>query len=233
MSSTLPPSPPPPPPQHPVAPASPTIDFAAPFTFVFRDPDWVVKILIGGLVYIAAFLLIGIPFLAGYSAMLIRRVVAGLEPALPEWSEPGTLFVDGMKVIVVGIVYSLPMILFAILMVVAGVIGGDGAAEAAIGCMALLFLPLLLVIYFFLPAAMVRMIVTGEISAAFDFPEVFGLVRRNIVNYLLAFVIYLIANFISQFGILLLCIGVIFTAFWSMLVTTYAFADVYRLDRAK
>ena len=46
---------------------------------------------------------------------------------------------------------------------------------------------------------------------------------------MLAIVVYLIARFIGGFGIMLLCIGVVFTAFWSFLITTHAFAQVYRL----
>jgi len=36
--------------------------------------------------------------------------------------------------------------------------------------------------------------------------------------------------FIAGFGVMLLCIGVVFTGFWSFLITAHAFAQVYRLS---
>jgi hypothetical protein len=46
-------------------------------------------------------------------------------------------------------------------------------------------------------------------------------------------VVYLIARFLGGFGVALLCIGVIFTGFWSFLITTHAFAQVYRLSSGR
>jgi hypothetical protein len=45
----------------------------------------------------------------------------------------------------------------------------------------------------------------------------------------LAIVVYLIARMLGGFGIILFCVGVVFTGFWSFLITTHAFAQVYRL----
>src|SRR5687768_15580892 len=67
MSDTqyIPPPPPPPPPSMtggtlPPPPAPGTqFDFGKPFTYVFDDPRWLQKILIGGLFYLAGFLIVG------------------------------------------------------------------------------------------------------------------------------------------------------------------------------
>ena len=45
--------------------------------------------------------------------------------------------------------------------------------------------------------------------------------------------IYLVARFIASFGFILLCIGIVFTEFWALCVTTYSFAEAYRLSGRK
>ncbi len=64
-------------PPPPSSPSQPSYDFAKPFGFVFQDPDWLSKILIGGLFEIASIFIIGIFFVAGYCARLARTSSPG------------------------------------------------------------------------------------------------------------------------------------------------------------
>jgi hypothetical protein len=107
------------------------------------------------------------------------------------------------------------------------------AAPMVLGCAMLIFMPVLLILYFFTPAALMATMITGRISAGFQFGELYALIRRNLMNYILAIVIYILANMIGQFGVIVFCIGVLFTAFWSLVITTYAMAEVFRLDRGR
>lgn len=232
--SYVPPTPPPPPP--PVQPQEPRFDFAKSFSFVFEDPDWVKKILIGGLMYLASFLIVGMFFVMGYLAKLVRNVVDGVARPLPDWDDLGGYFADGLKLFVVGLLYMLPAIVIIGLMVGGAVIMEEASSDAGgclVGLMWLIIFPLYLFIMIIMPAAMVYVMTTGEISAAFQFSRIFAFIKANAANYALAVATYLIANFISQFGIILLCIGVVFTAFWSMVVTFYAFAQAYRLAKVR
>src|SRR6185503_1108289 len=68
---------PPPPPPPPVATETPSYDFGKPFSYVFDDPRWVNKILIGGLFYLAGFMIIGWFFVLGYMARTARNVIRG------------------------------------------------------------------------------------------------------------------------------------------------------------
>lgn len=235
--SYVPPTPPPPPPPPSLPPQEPRFDFAKSFSFVFEDPDWVKKILIGGLMYLASFLIVGIFFVLGYLAKLIRNVVDGVARPLPDWDDLGGYFADGLKLFAVGLLYMLPAIAIMGMMIGAGVLmdqaNADDAGGCLIGCMYLIIFPLYLIIMIIMPAAIVYTATTGEIGAAFNFSRIFGFIRANGANYALAVATYLIANFISQFGIILLCIGVVFTAFWSMVVTFYAFAQAYRLAKVR
>lgn len=210
-------------------------DFARPFRFVFEDPQWMQKIGIGGLFYLACFVIIGWFFVFGYMSQLARNVVAGAPRPLPEWEDFGTLFNDGVKLVVVAIIYSLPGLILAVVgivfAIVAGVYEPDTPLPAlAIGCMVLLMMPFLLLTYFFMPAALTRVAISGEIGSAFEFREIWDSVRRNIGNYFMAIVVYIIANAVGQVGVALLCVGMIFTMFWSWCISTYAFAEAHRID---
>lgn len=229
--------PPPPPLPPPPAPAAPGFDFAKPFTYVFDDPRWMQKILIGGLFYLAGFLLVGWFFIFGYVARVARNIVAGAAVPLPEWEDLGGFFNEGVRLFGVLLVYIIPpVVLFASIMIPAGILGGidneglQALGSGMAGCLSCLFVPLALAMIFFMPASLLFAAIEQRFGAAFEFGRLWAFIRPNIGNYLLAVVVYLIARFLGGFGIALLCIGVIFTGFWSFLITTHAFAQVYRLS---
>ena len=229
-------TPPPPPPPPPSAPAKTSFDFARPFSFVFDDPEWLQRILIGGLFYLAGFLIVGWFFILGYMAKLARNVIAGLERPLPDWENLGDYFNEGLRLFGVIVVYVLPLVVLGIGMMfpamIAETFDNDGARTMAglmSGCITCLFVPLTFAMIFFMPASLLFAAVERRFGAAFEFGRIWPFIKQNIGNYLLAIVVYLIARMIGGVGIFLLCIGVIFTGFWSFLITTHAFAQVYRL----
>ncbi len=237
MSSAV--EPPPPPPSPPATPGT-SFDFLRPFTFVFDDPRWITKILLGGLFFLASFVLIGIFFVYGYCARLVRNVINGVQNPLPEWDDLGEYFTEGLKLFVVGLLYTIPIAIVVGIMIVPAIIMGAGDSEAArtMGGITAslawcLIFPLGLALALWLPAALLMVVVTGQFSAGFEFSRIFGFIRANIGNYLLAIVVWLVARFAAGFGILLLCIGVIFTGFWALTVAAYAFAQTYRLSSVR
>lgn len=231
--------PPPPPPPSTVTPAIPGVnqlDFAKPFTYVFDDPRWMQKILIGGLFYLAGFFIIGWFFILGYLARTARNVIADQPNPLPEWDDLGEFFNDGARLIGVVLLYILPIVAIAILMMVPSIAMSSIDNEAAqafgsgmAGCLWCVMVPLSLAVMIFMPASLLFAAVERRTGAGFDFARIWAFIRNNIGNYLLAVVVYLVARFLGGFGIMLLCVGVIFTGFWSMLITTHAFAQVYRI----
>lgn len=224
-----------PPPPPPPGPQPDTYDFIRPFAYVFEDPRWVVKVLIGGLFFFAAFLLIGIFFLMGYFARLVRNVIAGVQYPLPEWDDLGEYFSEGLTLFCVSLVYTLPVVLLAVLVAVpAGFIsaadneGLKNLGGCVLGSVWCLIVPIGFAMMFFIPGALLMAITKRRFGAAFEFREIWAFIRANIGNYLLAIVVYLVARFLAGFGIILLCIGIVFTEFWAMCVTAYAFGEVYR-----
>ncbi len=238
--SYVPPSPPPPPPPAPPAEAKPQFDFGKPFSYVFDDPEWVQKILIGGLFYLAGIFIVGWFFVLGYMARTTRNIIAGVARPLPAWEDLGTFFNEGLRLFAVVLVYILPLIILGFgMMVPAAIMSGlDNDVAQFLGstfssCVACLFVPITLLVTFFLPGSLLFAIVEQRFGAAFEFRRIWAFIKSNIGNYLLAIVIYLVARFLGGFGIILLCIGVVFTGFWSFLITAHGFAQAYRLAPQK
>jgi uncharacterized protein DUF4013 len=213
-----------------------------PFAFLFQDPRWVSKILIGGLFQIASMFLIGIFFVLGYCARLARNVIGGVEPAAPEWDDLGEYFVEGLRLFGVGFVYMIPFMAIICAAVIPTIVAGsisdrsDVAGLFASGFASLfgcLLFPLMLAFSFWIPGALLMTAVDRNFSAGFEFGRIWSFIRTNIANYLLAFLVMLIARFATPFGLILFCIGVVFTTFWAMLISTYAFGQAYRLSTIK
>jgi hypothetical protein len=232
---------PPPPPPPPTPPSSVAFDFIRPFAFFFEDPRWLPKVLIGGLFVLASFVLIGVFFLFGYVAKLIRNVIAGMRHPLPEWDELGEFFGEGLMLFVITLIYSAPIVLLAIVIAVPAALMSAAAqndnmrdlTSGVFGCAWCIVAPLSLALWFFVPGALLMAIVDRRFGAAFEFGRIWSFIKANIGNYLLAMVVYLVSRFAAGFGVILLCIGVVFTEFWAMTVAGYAFAEVYRLSQRR
>ena len=238
MTDVFPPPPPPSPP--PPRPASIGFDFVRPFAYVFEDPRWLPKVLIGGLFVLASFVLVGVFFLLGYIAQLVRNVIAGVKQPLPEWDNLGEYFGEGLLLFCVTFIYALPIVLLSILIGVPAAImsnvdneGVRNIGGGALGCAWCLVVPFSLVITFFVPAALLMVVTTRRFGAAFEFRRILDFVKANIGNYLLAIAIYVVARFVASFGIILFCVGIVFTEFWGMVVSGFAFGEVYRLSERR
>ena len=83
------------------------------FTFPFRDPRWKSKLLIGSLLSLAGFVLPFIPwiFIYGYAAQIMSRIIVDNdEPFLPEWEDWNRIFIDGLRLGVIILIFSLPFL---------------------------------------------------------------------------------------------------------------------------
>lgn len=85
------------------------VNYGQAFTFINKSPDWINKALMG--VVFALFIPLGgigvIP-LFGWSIAISRRVIRGQDDVLPEWSELGSIIVDGLKTAVIMFIWNLP-----------------------------------------------------------------------------------------------------------------------------
>ena len=187
---------------------------------------------------LASIFLVGIFFIMGYVARLVRNVIAGEQYPLPEWDDLGDYFTEGFKLFAVSLIWFIPVIIFAVVLGLPAIImsaaeneGLRNVGGGMLGCAWCFLFPLGFAISFFLPAALLMVVTTRRFGAGFEFARIWAFIRANIGNYLLAIVVYLVARFIAGFGIALLCVGVLFTEFWGMVVTGFAFAQVWRLAK--
>jgi nitrate reductase gamma subunit len=227
------------------APAAPhgSIDFGRSFTFVGEDPDWLKKVLIGGVFTLACGILVGLPFVLGYFSRTLRNVTAGTRPELPEWDDLGSLFEEGLRLTAVYLLYTLGVLVVlgvfgAALLVPVFLASSSGkaqdalAAVSALGVVALYGLVMLvsLAMALYLPAALARAALRGSVSDGFAWRENLAFITANLANYALALVSYLLAAFLAQFGFLLCCVGIFPAAFWSYLVLASALGQTARLS---
>lgn len=222
-------------------PASPVesqyVDFGRAFQFFFEDPEWQKKTLMGSLFVLLSVLLVGIPFLVGYGMEVLRRTARGEARPLPEWSDYGKYFMDGLQIIGLYLAYFvvamlIPAAVGCLAAVVGGAAGDNGGGVAGMGIMLaylLMFIFILpLAVYF--PAAFMRVTMLGRFSAGFEFRENIELIKRGPGNYFIAIAIYLVGHIIANFAIYLCCLPYFPAAFWALCMGMWAMGEVVRRD---
>jgi len=156
---------------------------------------------------ILALILLTLP-LNGYT----MRIYRGATPA-PEVDSWGRLFIDGLKLLVLGLVYAIPVIIVWII-AYAGLItallsgkltSGDTAAYAsmglqpAIGLLVLVYI-LDIIIAILLPIATIRLARTNSFAAAFNIGAVLEYIRKiGWLSYILAHIILIVVVGIPVF----------------------------------
>jgi len=221
-----------------------SVDFGRSFTFVTEDPEWIKKILIGGAFTLACALLVGVPFVLGYFSRTLRNVVAGEMRPMPEWDDLGGIFNEGLRLTAVYFLYALGIVAIlaalgcVVMLPVMALSGRGGDPSEALGVLGglgivglyglVMVASLALAVY--LPAALARAALRGTVADGFAWREILGFIKANLGNYLISLVIYLLASFLSQFGILLCCVGIFPAAFWGYMVLAVALGQTVRLS---
>jgi hypothetical protein len=226
-------------------PARDTIDLARGFRFVPEDPEWIKKVLIGGVFMLLAGVLIGAVFVAGYGVRLIRNVARGEPRPLPEWDDLGGMVGDGLRALALYLAYALPVMLvplcFALVVALASAgisgTGSHGASDAfgalaAMGAMALyaFMAVFMLALGLYVPAALARFVMLERLGAGFEVRENFAFIRRNLPNYAMTLLLYLLASFAAQLGIVLCCVGFFPASFWAFCILCWGLGEVVRRD---
>ncbi len=222
------------------------MDIGKAFSFVFEDPEWVVKVVIGGLVVLGGILLspilIGFFFLfvlEGYSIELLKNVRDSLERPLPRWENWGDKAIKGLKLFVIFLIWAIPIIAVSLVSILVSAIAGDNqdlaplvaVVSVCFGCVSFLWGILLAVIS---PAIYARFAETGQISAGFELDKILAFTRDNIGDVIIAVLISLVAGLVAAIaGIILCVVGLLFTGFWSSLVQFHLFGQIARRDAAR
>jgi hypothetical protein len=150
--------------------------------FVFEDEEWVAKILLGAAITLIP--IFGTLAMLGYTIAVVRNVREGQPHPLPDWVNLGSFFLDGLKLLVVNLVYQLPIWIlscpaFAVwfllafgaenedLLVGLGVF--SGLVTTALMCLIFLYTILLAILA---PLLLIRYAQTGEIAPCLRIGEI-------------------------------------------------------------
>ena len=220
--------------------------------FPFKGEKWGIKMLIGSALGLAGYMIPIIPSipLLGYFGQMMKRIINEDEdPKLPEWTDWGNLFTDGLKLFGVSALYSLP----ALLMVIAGYAlmfvpyfsmmmsvtttsyysAPDldpalfaGSMFGMFGGMALIMVGflLMLVTAVFLPPALGNMIAKNDFGAAFRIKEWWPVFKANLGGYILA-----LALLFGLYWLLLMIVYVLYFTVVFCFLLPFAMAGIMYL----
>jgi Protein of unknown function (DUF4013) len=186
----------------------------------YPSSDWG-KILILGVIFIACILIVPIFLVYGYLFRIIKATLAGLDE-LPEFDEIGDMFVDGLKIFVVSIVYAIPV---WIITAIIGLFTGPGMnTTTSISLNPMMFWGLiaanLVAVIIALIIGLIEIIAIinmayydGELGAAFRFSEILEHISRigwgkYIATYIIVAIIAFIGFLIGMLTLFIL-IGII------------------------
>jgi len=182
------------------------------FKFPLQGPNWQSRFLIGAALTFANFLVPIVPtiFVSGYVLQLMRRAIKGEELALPEWDNWGRLATDGLRMMLIGLVYLLPgmlvfwggMIFYLIGAVVLPMLAAGEGHRATVVLpllvmfnMGIMFLSMMLGSILTLlgaiplPVATAHFVAQDKVAAAFRLREWWPLLRVNKLGYFISWVI--------------------------------------------
>ena len=227
------------------------MDIGKSLTYMFEDEKWTNKVAVGAVVNM-------IPVLnfasAGYMLATIRNVANDVVPSLPTWDDFGNYFVKGLVLTIIGLVYALPLLILSCCPLVGlflAAFSETGETAAALGVLSVTIsalFGLLAFLYalaytFIMPAVMLHYASAGDLSAAFQFGQIFAFIRDNLISYLKAWLYVLVLGVVIGIGELMVSLivgwipicGWIFSwvlglgvAFWTYLVVAYIYGQFAR-----
>lgn len=220
------------------------MDIGKSFSFIFEDPRWLTKILIGTVVMIISMVLmpfligiLGLAIITGYSLDVLKNVRRGDKYPLPEWQDRwGEWLVLGLKLLVVVLVWALPIILVSIPMTIgfglADQQGGEVIGSLVAVCFSCLLLLWTVVLLAVTPAIYIRVAETEQISAGLKFGDILSFTRDHIGEVILASLLYVAASFVvgmvgAIVGTILCLVGLLVTIPAAQLITMLIQSHLY------
>ncbi len=219
------------------------MDYGRSLTFMFEDPNWIGKMLIGALLILLGtillpVLLIGLVLflpLSGYMLKLVRQIMNGGGDALPEWDNFGDLLAEGFKLAAAWFIYGIPLLILEIPLLLSTLFTNGnhdvsvfGAfVSSSCGCLVFIYSILLALVA---PIILILLAKENRFGAAFDFNAIWDILKSHLGEIVIIVVIDLIAGLVAGIvGSILLLIGLFFTSFWVILVEAHLAGQLGRL----
>lgn len=219
------------------------MDIGKSISFVFEDKKWLEKILIGGLIVLATILfswtvivaILGAALISGYMIELVRNVRRGDQFPLPEWTGWGEKIILGVKYGILLIIWSLPLFLISLPMIVFSAVLSDTDAGGVLGlmvscfsCLAFLYGILLAVAT---PAITIFFAERGDITDGLKFGDIISFTRKYIGDIIIAVIVILAVGLVASIVGFILCgIGLLFTSVWATLVQGHIYGQIGRKE---
>ncbi|GIV78772.1 MAG: hypothetical protein KatS3mg050_3166 [Litorilinea sp.] len=212
------------------------MDYGKALTFITEDERWQEKIAIGtGIILLSSILsivligVLGFFIVMGYGVRLMQNVRDGAPHPLPEWDQWGDDLMRGFKLFVVALVWSLPLVLFWIPVVIGGAMADSRGAAEFIGTTLALCGSCLMVLYGLFLAVMapgfsIAFATDEEIRSGLQFREIWEWTVEHIGQIIVVALVYLVASILISLvagivGTLLCLVGLVVTVPLGTLVT--------------
>ena len=183
------------------------MDIGRSFNYMFEDKDWLKKVLIGGLLVLVP--IFGWCCIVAFFVEQIRNVKAGKDTPLPEWDNWGEKFMMGLQGFITILIYMVPAI-------VIGMIPCVGT---------LIALPYQFLV---IPVAWIMFAKYGEIGKALQVSEAIEMIKVHWKDVLIVGLMQMVFGIVAMFGLIALCIGVLFTGFWANLASAQLLGQLSR-----
>lgn len=203
------------------------MDLGLAFSFPFQDKEWIRKVLIGAVLLFIP--VIGWIAVFGWGLEVTRRVIRASEETLPDWTEFADLFVLGIKGFVIGLVYSIPVILLTVPVSFLGWFDSNLGGVIAIltictSCISFLYS---LVLAVALPAGFGILADSDNLADAINPSKILEILRAAPGAYGIVLLGGFIASFVSSIGVVACFIGVIFTAAYAIVIQGHLIGQAY------
>jgi hypothetical protein len=151
------------------------------------------------LLLVIATILLCLPLL-GYTLKVFR----GEKPA-PEVTDWGTLFIDGIKYLIVSLIWAIPMMIVFFVTIGAGIMAATGDPESMMGAIGgmlfglIVFAIIGILTLIFATIGVIRFARTGSMGEAFNFKEISATIGKiGWVSYIIALIIMIVVVVIIQ-----------------------------------
>ena len=207
------------------------IDVRQALTFPFDDERWVKKALIGALFALGPIIIVGIFFLVGYLVEIARRVAAGSDDPLPEWSgHYGQYFKQGFPAAWGVLIWLLPIqaVWVGTALLVGLLVGGSHsiAVQLLFGVIMLATVNLYAAVV--VPSVIGRYAATARFGSMFDLGEIVRSIRRIGTNFVAVWIVHL-AILALTFVMIWVIVGIVFTTAYAAMAFGHVYGQAARI----
>lgn len=204
------------------------------------------SIIIGGIVFLLSFILIGMPFILGYWVRVCREILKHNEK-LPAWNDFEGLISDGIRAFIIGMIYGVIIVIVEIIYFIAIIAVDFGFQNNPVSVILRIILYLIFLIATFpittlLYISFMILASTSDLSKAIDPRNGLKMLLNYPKNFIIAFVLNLIVDLVLLVPIMVImwltihqiyCVCLIFLALPWMIFTMscigyHIFARYYR-----